>query len=177
MVLINFIIIFKPPSPNNLSTSAGTSSSHNSRDFSLSLISATARRFNLFITRFPIHVQTYIKSQCVPTKFQGTAIQSTSCIMNLDYVVSVLMLSAVWSLRYYRHFQTWWEIYNSYLLFSYTHLVMRAFKIISKWYCSQEQLTQMREEYERLQQRMKESMKRPTPFERIRNLFRGKSRG
>lgn len=40
----------------------------------------------------------------------------------------------------------------------------------------QEQLNQMREEYERLQQRMKESMKRPTPFERIRNLFRGKSR-
>jgi len=40
----------------------------------------------------------------------------------------------------------------------------------------QEQLNQMREEYERLQQRMKESMKRPTPFERIRSLFRGKPR-
>jgi hypothetical protein len=35
----------------------------------------------------------------------------------------------------------------------------------------------MREEYERLQQRMKESMKRPTPFDRIRNFFRGKPKG
>jgi len=42
-----------------------------------------------------IHVQTYIKSHCVATKLQGTVIQSTSCVMNLDYVVSVLMLSAV----------------------------------------------------------------------------------
>lgn len=40
----------------------------------------------------------------------------------------------------------------------------------------QEQLNQMREEYERLQQRMTESMKRPTPFERIRSLFKGKPR-
>ncbi|XP_033607851.1 phosphoinositide 3-kinase adapter protein 1 isoform X5 [Cryptotermes secundus] len=38
----------------------------------------------------------------------------------------------------------------------------------------QEQLNQMREEYERLQQKMKESMKRPTPFERFCKLFRGK---
>ncbi|XP_021917615.1 phosphoinositide 3-kinase adapter protein 1 isoform X3 [Zootermopsis nevadensis] len=38
----------------------------------------------------------------------------------------------------------------------------------------QEQLNHMREEYEHLQQRMKESMKRPTPFDRIRKLFRGK---
>jgi hypothetical protein len=35
----------------------------------------------------------------------------------------------------------------------------------------------MREEYEQLQQKMKERMKRPTPFDRIRNLFRGKPKG
>ncbi|XP_069668608.1 phosphoinositide 3-kinase adapter protein 1 isoform X2 [Periplaneta americana] len=38
----------------------------------------------------------------------------------------------------------------------------------------QEQLNHMREEYERLQQKMKDQMKRPTPFDRIRNFFKGK---
>ncbi|XP_068081608.1 uncharacterized protein [Anabrus simplex] len=38
----------------------------------------------------------------------------------------------------------------------------------------QEQLNQMREEYERLQQCIKDEMKRPTPFDRIRNFFKGK---
>lgn len=35
----------------------------------------------------------------------------------------------------------------------------------------QEQLTKMRREYERLQEQMKEKLKRPTPFERMRKLF------
>lgn len=35
----------------------------------------------------------------------------------------------------------------------------------------QEQLQQMRTEYERLQDQMKEKMKRPTPFERVKKLF------
>lgn len=35
----------------------------------------------------------------------------------------------------------------------------------------QEQLTKMRSEYERLQEQMKEKLKRPTPFERMRKLF------
>nr|CAD7588502.1 unnamed protein product [Timema genevievae] len=38
----------------------------------------------------------------------------------------------------------------------------------------QEQLSQMRQEYERLQTQMKEQMKRPTPFDRIRGFFKGK---
>lgn len=38
----------------------------------------------------------------------------------------------------------------------------------------QEQLNHMREEYERLQQNMKDHMKRATPFDRIRNFFKGK---
>lgn len=39
----------------------------------------------------------------------------------------------------------------------------------------QEQLNKMREEYDRIQRRMKEQMKRTTPFERIRKFFgRGK---
>ncbi|XP_063243599.1 phosphoinositide 3-kinase adapter protein 1 isoform X3 [Bacillus rossius redtenbacheri] len=40
----------------------------------------------------------------------------------------------------------------------------------------QEQLSKMREEYERIQREMKESMKKPTPFDRIRKLFKGKSK-
>lgn len=35
----------------------------------------------------------------------------------------------------------------------------------------QRQLTAMREEYERIQKRMKEEMKAPTPFDRIRKFF------
>lgn len=35
----------------------------------------------------------------------------------------------------------------------------------------QEQLQRMRTEYERLQEQMKEKMKRPTPFERVKKLF------
>lgn len=35
----------------------------------------------------------------------------------------------------------------------------------------------MREQYERIQQCMKEEMKRPTPFERVRKFFKGKSKG
>ena len=35
----------------------------------------------------------------------------------------------------------------------------------------QRQLTAMREEYERIQKKMKDNMKAPTPFERIRKLF------
>ncbi|XP_058827907.1 phosphoinositide 3-kinase adapter protein 1 [Topomyia yanbarensis] len=35
----------------------------------------------------------------------------------------------------------------------------------------QEQLQTMREEYERIQQQMKERLKRPTPFEKIKNMF------
>lgn len=51
------------------------------------------------------------------------------------------------------------------------HDVQQSFKE------KQEQLNQMREEYERIQQKMKEHMKRPTPFERIRKFFsRGKSK-
>ncbi|KAJ8875860.1 hypothetical protein PR048_023763, partial [Dryococelus australis] len=38
----------------------------------------------------------------------------------------------------------------------------------------QEQLNQMREQYERIQQAMKENMKKATPFDRIRKLFKGK---
>jgi len=47
----------------------------------------------LFITRFAVHVQTYIISHLVAIKFQGTLIRSTSCVMNLDYVVSVVECS------------------------------------------------------------------------------------
>jgi len=39
--------------------------------------------------RIAIHVQTCIESHFVATKFQGTVTQATSCVMNLDYVVSV----------------------------------------------------------------------------------------
>ncbi|EDS41712.1 stumps [Culex quinquefasciatus] len=35
----------------------------------------------------------------------------------------------------------------------------------------QEQLQKMREEYERIQQQMKEKLKRPTPFERMKKMF------
>ena len=35
----------------------------------------------------------------------------------------------------------------------------------------QRQLTAMREEYERIQKRMKEEMKAPTPFDRIKKFF------
>ncbi|KAJ9591923.1 hypothetical protein L9F63_001525 [Diploptera punctata] len=38
----------------------------------------------------------------------------------------------------------------------------------------QEQLNQMREEYDKIQQKIKESMKRQTPFDRIRQFFKGK---
>lgn len=42
----------------------------------------------------------------------------------------------------------------------------------------QEQLNKMREEYDRLQRRIKDDMKRPTPFERVRKMFsKGKSKG
>ncbi|KAL1123506.1 hypothetical protein AAG570_002584 [Ranatra chinensis] len=40
----------------------------------------------------------------------------------------------------------------------------------------QEQLNQMRQEYERIQQAMKEQMKRATPFERIKKFFSRKSK-
>ncbi|KAK9504830.1 hypothetical protein O3M35_009010 [Rhynocoris fuscipes] len=40
----------------------------------------------------------------------------------------------------------------------------------------QEQLNQMRQEYERIQQSMKEQMKRSTPFERIKKFFTRKSK-
>ncbi|PSN40924.1 hypothetical protein C0J52_16272 [Blattella germanica] len=40
----------------------------------------------------------------------------------------------------------------------------------------QDQLNHMREEYDRIQQRMKDDMKRPTPFERIRNFFKPKAK-
>lgn len=43
----------------------------------------------------------------------------------------------------------------------------------------QEQLNKMREEYERVQLKLKEEMKsvgRPSPMERIRNFFRGKAK-
>ncbi|XP_049803405.1 phosphoinositide 3-kinase adapter protein 1 isoform X1 [Schistocerca nitens] len=40
----------------------------------------------------------------------------------------------------------------------------------------QAQLNLMREEYERIQRQMKEHMRRPTPFDRIRNFFRGKAK-
>ncbi|KAK7873874.1 hypothetical protein R5R35_005736 [Gryllus longicercus] len=46
--------------------------------------------------------------------------------------------------------------------------VQRSFKE------KQEQLNQMREQYQVLQQQMKSQMKRPTPFDRIRKIFRGK---
>lgn len=41
----------------------------------------------------------------------------------------------------------------------------------------QEQLNKMREEYDKLQRRIKDDMKRPTPFERVRKIFsKGKSK-
>lgn len=41
----------------------------------------------------------------------------------------------------------------------------------------QEQLNKMREEYEKLQRRIKDDMKRPTPFDRVRKIFsKGKSK-
>lgn len=38
----------------------------------------------------------------------------------------------------------------------------------------QQQLTAMREEYDRIQKQMKEEMKTPTPFDKIRKFFKGK---
>ncbi|XP_071440146.1 phosphoinositide 3-kinase adapter protein 1 [Hetaerina americana] len=40
----------------------------------------------------------------------------------------------------------------------------------------QEQLDKMRFEYERLQKKIKDDMKRPTPFDRIRHFFKGKGK-
>lgn len=40
----------------------------------------------------------------------------------------------------------------------------------------QDQLNVMREQYEKLQLQMKSQLKRPTPFERIRKIFKGKSK-
>uniref|UniRef100_A0A1B6DX99 Uncharacterized protein n=1 Tax=Clastoptera arizonana TaxID=38151 RepID=A0A1B6DX99_9HEMI len=51
------------------------------------------------------------------------------------------------------------------------HDVQQSFKE------KQEQLNQMREEYERIQKNMKEQLKRPTPFEKIRKFFSRKSKG
>lgn len=61
------------------------------------------------------------------------------------------------------------------------HSITEVEQLVDKWRLrnnlpnyqknKSEELNRMRQEYERLQQKMKDEMKRPTPFERFKKLF------